>query len=132
MGNLSVIPEKRSWKLVFTGVENVNTATAPNGKDKAEDTKIKVTAGQEVLDVQTSYDKASSSLIVEIPMTDVNVEIAVTFTDGLEIAKNQMADRAYKLLEKAQIGYNKKADVLAVIEEQGRQRCGNTCYHGIE
>lgn len=119
MGNLSVIPEKRSWKLVFTGVENVNTATAPNGKDKAEDTKIKVTAGQEVLDVQTSYDKASSSLIVEIPMTDVNVEIAVTFTDGLEIAKNQMADRAYKLLEKAQIGYNKKADVLAVIEEQG-------------
>lgn len=40
MGNLSVIPEKRSWKLVFTGVENVNTATAPMEKIKQKIQKL--------------------------------------------------------------------------------------------
>ncbi|NCB93593.1 MAG: DUF5110 domain-containing protein [Clostridia bacterium] len=104
MGNLSVIPEKRSWKLVFVAAENIQP---------------EVSAAGEKLDAKVSYDKETSSLIIEIPETSVEKEITVEFAKGLPLCGENLADRCYKLLEKAQVEYNLKEKVLNAVEMQG-------------
>lgn len=103
-GNLSVLPSSRTWKLVFT-------ATAPA-------TPV-VAADGEVLSSKVSYDKESSCLIIEIPETDIEKEICITFPDGLALADQNLTDRCYRLLEKAQIEYNMKSRIYDIVKKQG-------------
>lgn len=105
MGNLSVVPESRSWKLVFTAVENA---------------AVKAEADGEALDVRTSYCQETSSLIVELPETSVEKEICVTFPQGLPMAEQDLEGRCYRFLEKAQIPYNQKAKVMEIVGKLGR------------
>lgn len=105
LGNVSVIPESRSWKVVFMGVEKAC---------------CKVTADGEEVAVKVSYDKAIAALTVEVPETAVGKEIVITFADGISLAENDLAGRCYAMLDKAQIPYNLKSDIQAIVEKMGK------------
>lgn len=105
LGNLSVLPESRSWKVVFMGV------------DKAS---CKVTADGEEIAVKVSYDADTAALTVEVPETAVTKEIVITFTDGITITENDLAKRCFTLLEKAQIPYDVKSAVQKAVETMGK------------
>lgn len=103
-GNTDALPEERSWKLCFRGTEKRD---------------VRVTADMEEVEVFASYDDKSHTLTVEIPATDVNREILVTFPQGLSLAENDVAGECFAILERAQIAYNLKAEIMGVVEEQG-------------
>lgn len=109
LGNVSVIPESRSWKVVFMGVEKAC---------------CKVTADGEEVAVKVSYDKAIAALTVEVPETAVGKEIVITFADGISLAENDLAGRCYAMLDKAQIPYNLKSAIQAVVEKMGKDGIG--------
>lgn len=103
-GNLSVLPPSRTWKLVFTAAAPAVPA---------------VTADGEILSSKVSYDEACSCLIVEIPETEIEKEICITFPYGLALADHKIADRCYRLLEKTQIEYNLKSRIYDIVKKQG-------------
>lgn len=109
LGNVSVIPESRSWKVVFMGVEKAC---------------CKVTADGEEVAVKVSYDKAIAALTVEVPETAVGKEIVITFADGISLAENDLAGRCYAMLDKAQIPYNLKSAIQTVVEKMGKDGIG--------
>lgn len=104
-GNLSVLPKSRTWRLVFTAVE---------------ETAVEAAADGEPVEVKVSYCGETSCLIVELPEISVEKEICVTFPQGLSMAGPKLAKRCYKVLEKAQIEYDVKANVLENIKRHGK------------
>jgi alpha-glucosidase (family GH31 glycosyl hydrolase) len=105
IGNLQVLPAKRSWKLVFTGVENSQATVRADGMP---------------VNVKSFYEEETNKLYIEIPETDIETEIQVVFPQGLPLAEMDLPARCYKLLEKAQIAYDLKARILDVVKKQGR------------
>ena len=105
-GNVSVIPETRSWKVVFMGVEKAC---------------CKVIADSKEIPAKVSYNKTTAALTVEVPETAVSKEIAITFAEGLVIAENDVAGRCYNFLEKAQIPYNLKSEIQTIVESMGKK-----------
>lgn len=92
-----VLPVKRTWKLVFTAVEKTTVETAADGN---------------ILDADVSYCSDTSCLTVEIPAISVDKELCISFPQGLSIAEPGIEERCYKVLDKAQIEYDVKANVL--------------------
>lgn len=105
MGNLMVLPEKRSWKLVFVGVEK----TVPV-----------ITVDGEVIKVSVSYNRENSMLTIKVPETEVTKEICVTFTEGLMMAEPNLEGRCYRILEKAQMEYDEKDRAMNIVRNQGK------------
>ena len=56
---------------------------------------------------------------MEIPETEIEKEICITFPHGLALADHKIADRCYRLLEKAQIEYNLKSRIYDIVKKQG-------------
>ena len=102
-GNLSVLPEKRSWKVEF--------AAAVNGKVCAK-------VNQKEVPATVSYDAASGLLTVLVEDVAVTDELTVSLEGG--IRSNPLADLCYRLLEKAQIEYEQKAKVQKLVETMGK------------
>ena len=99
-GNLSVIPEKRSWKLVFAGIQNT-------------DVKVNVAA-------KAVYDKEKTTLTVHIPDVSVEEEICVIFTDGAKEAQNDVVERGFEVLFRAQTGYDMKYGAYNLLKKHGK------------
>ena len=109
-GNLEVLPKFRSWKLVFAAVKP---------------TAVIVTADKAPLQATVTYEKTTSSLIVELPETAIEKEISVLFPQGLSLTENHLAERCYELLEPAQIGYDLKSKIYGLVKEQGANCIGS-------
>lgn len=103
-GNLDVLPKKRSWKLVFVGVDPA---------------QAQVTVSDEQISANSSYDKQTSMLTIELPEISIGQTIRVAFLNGLSIAKTDITGRCYKRLEKAQTAYDEKARILDTVTKQG-------------
>lgn len=103
-GNLSVIPEKRSYTLLFRNVENCGVSVRIAQKETA---------------VRSSYDGKTRTLSVGLPECDVDCAIDILFRDSLKIAENDVAGAVYKLLDRAQIEYDLKACIQRIVESQG-------------
>ena len=116
MGNLSVIPENRSWKVVFVGVDN---------------TTVKVEADGEAVEGKVTYCSVTSSMTVEIPETSVEKEIRVIFEDGITLTEGNLEERCYKLLEKAQMEYDMKFRIMENIKKQGRNAVATIAAMGL-
>ena len=104
-GNLSVLPQKRSWKLVFTGVSDVPVKVTVNGTES---------------EVPVSFCRETASLIVKLPETAVSEEICVYFPEGITLSDGNRTERCFELLKKAQIEYDKKLQIITTIKKQGR------------
>ena len=90
-GNLSVIPEKRSWSFTFCSVESCEVSATVDGRP---------------VDVQVSYDDSLKRLTVKLPETDVTAEITVSLS-RVAIGDNRK-QRMYEVLERAQTSYDLK------------------------
>ena len=103
-GNLSVIPEKRSYVLLFRNVENCRVSVRNAQKETA---------------VKSSYDCKTRTLSVVLPDFDVEHAAEILFPDGLKIAENDIAGAVYKLLDRAQTEYDLKAYIQRIVECHG-------------
>ncbi|MBO5327211.1 MAG: DUF4968 domain-containing protein [Clostridia bacterium] len=90
-GNLSVIPEKRSWNVVFCSVEGSDVTVTVDGK---------------AISVDTCYDEDLKRLTVKIPATEVTKQIAVSLAE-VTVTDNRK-QRIYDVLERAQMNYDQK------------------------
>ena len=93
-GNLSVIPEKRSWNIVFCSVEKTDVTVTVNGQ---------------AVKAETSYDANYNRLTVKIPTTEVMSNITVSLAE-IAISDNRR-QRIYEALERAQMSYDKKKEI---------------------
>ena len=99
-GNLSVIPEKRSWRIVFCSVENTTVTVTVDGK---------------TVNAETDYNENYNRLTVTIPATEVTSNITVSLAD-VAIADNRR-QRIYEILEQAQMDYELKHELWKAINE---------------
>lgn len=100
-GNLTVLPEKRSWKIVFCSVK---------------DCKATVRVGGHPVINKTDYDANHNRLTVLISATEITKPITVSFREPLVIADNR-AQRIYEVLERAQMNYDLKKKIWKEIEK---------------
>lgn len=103
-GNLSVLPQKRSWKLVFAAT-------------KACRPRVLIDDEKQESGIIYTYEKDTNSLIVEIPDTDITKEICVCFEDGIQLAEKTAEESCFQILERAQMSYGLKNDVYKVIRK---------------
>lgn len=75
--------------------------------------------GQKAVEVSKNYDTATHSLTLELPAVNVGEPIAIDFPQGLPIASNALSEQIYTLLDRAQITYDLKDQLLHIVQEQG-------------
>ena len=98
-GNLTVLPKKRSWKIVLCSVEN-QTAT--------------VRVGGQPVNTEINYDTNYNRLTVAIPAIDITKTITILIDEPLMIADNRK-QRIYEVLERAQMSYELKKKIWEEI-----------------
>lgn len=104
-GNLSVLPEKRSWKFCFFHM-------------KANIVNVLVD-GQEV-NAQAMWKKEINGMEVVLKDVPVSAKIEVVFQNPVEEYEENLAEVVYPILERAQVSYDLKSKLYGLIEEQGR------------
>ncbi len=112
-GNTSVIPEKRSWKLIFCAVDNILS----NDSEYAD--IISVTVDGQLIKAEVSYNEEQCSFIVKIPETDISKNIVVSFKNKLTIADNTM-QQCYNVLQRTQMDYDLKKTIWDTISIHGK------------
>ena len=105
IGNLEVIPERRSWKLVFVATEKNRAEVLVDGK---------------TVDIKEYYDDEKQSVVIEISGIDVTKSITVKFESDLKVAEERKWEPCNKILERAQASYEFKARAIYAIENQGK------------
>ena len=105
-GNLSVIPDNRSWKLVFMASADSQPQVYVDGK---------------ATEFSSYYNEQTQSLIVEINNISVEKRVEVVFSNGLDLAQEKLVERCFEVLEKAQMGYDHKAMAIYEVECHGKQ-----------
>ena len=98
-GNLTVLPQTRSWKIAFCSVKEC-TAT--------------VCIGGQTVNAETHYDADHNRFTVAIPATDIAKPITVSFDEPLVITDNRK-QRIYEVLERAQTNYDLKKKIWKEI-----------------
>ncbi|MGN1142555.1 MAG: TIM-barrel domain-containing protein [Oliverpabstia sp.] len=102
-GNTDVIPGKRDWKLIFYHVNPVNVNVTVEGNRIAAD---------------TAYE--NEKLIVKIKNIPVEKEVQVSFEGGLSECENPLEKETFAILERAQIAYHLKSNLMRAIKSQGK------------
>ena len=87
-GDLSLIPEERSYQVCVYGVEAAKNATAT------------ILCGNEQAEAALAFDADSHVATVFIPATSVQREITVTF-HGLSQACNDFRSEVFRLMDEA-------------------------------
>ena len=107
-GNLSLIPEKRSYTVELMGF-----------KDASAD-QITVTVDGKAICAAVSYDTCRQAMIVQIPAMDVTKEICVDADMQLRQTENQVEKRCFDFLNQAEIGFALKDKLYGVIQSEKR------------
>ena len=104
-GNLSVIPQKRSWKLVFYATEYDDLVVTVDGKE---------------VPYKSWSDGSTQSLVVELEELDVTKTVQILIK-GYSLAEEKIDEKCFEILERAQIGYILKAMSIYEVECHGKQ-----------
>ncbi|MEE1031756.1 MAG: glycoside hydrolase family 31 protein [Ruminococcus sp.] len=107
-GNLSLIPEERSYVVEMTGFKN------------ASDKQLVVTVDNQMTKAVVSYDKKKHALIVQIPATSVTKEIKIRIDKELRQTKNNVQENSFAFLNQAEIDFWLKDQIYAVIQNENR------------
>ena len=102
-GNLSVLPPKRCWCIVLRGVREAPVQVAADGKP---------------LSVRTAYDPETHTLRVALPELPTTAQVVATFPQGLSAVGNDVCREVFRLLNRAQMEYRKKQEILSIVETQ--------------
>lgn len=104
-GNLSVIPQKRNWKLVFYATDYKSISVMVDDKE---------------VEYVSWYDDVTQSLVVELKDVDVIQSICICI-EGYSMAEERIEEKCFEILERAQIEYDLKAMSIYEVECHGKQ-----------
>ncbi|GGA48156.1 glycoside hydrolase family 31 protein [Paenibacillus physcomitrellae] len=124
-GNLSVVPERRSWKLVFCGVAETEVKVLLNEVKGACAGGVSETNGaaessngakESARVIDSSYDEQTHTLTVMVPEVSVNESLTVRLADA-RLAENRVVDEVFALLDRAQIRFQLKEQIYKLVKE---------------
>lgn len=75
-GNLDVIPKRRTWKMEFYGIADVDN--------------LEVTVGGKAIETERIYDEKRHICQVNIPETEVTEQITISFSKGYLLRENNI------------------------------------------
>lgn len=104
-GNLSVIPQKRSWRLVFYATKKEKLAVTVDGREAPYESR---------------NEESTQSLVVELKDIDVRKAVQITIK-GYSPAEENIREKCFEILNRAQIGYTLKARAYREVEHHGKQ-----------
>lgn len=102
-GNLDVIPKRRTWKLEFYGIADVDN--------------LEVTVGGKAIETERIYDEKRHICQVNIPETEVTEQITISFSKGYLLRENNKPAEIFALLYQAKIEYEVKEKIYAYMKE---------------
>ena len=108
VGNLQLIPEKRSYVVELTGFRKA-----------AKDQVIVTIAGQEMKAV-TSYDNAKQAVVLQIPEISVCQEIRICIDKTYFQMENQVVETCFDFLNQAEISFVQKDKIYHLIQKEKR------------
>lgn len=109
-GNMSAVPERRDWTLVFRGVSKAAMQVIVGGEAWDKDL-----VGTTV----TDYDGETLSLSVRLVDVPTSARIQVVFPSGLEIAPSPVLKDCERILFDAQMLYTTKEKALGLVQRFG-------------
>lgn len=102
-GNLDVIPKRRTWKMEFYGIADVDN--------------LEVTVGGKAIETERIYDEKRHICQVNIPATEVTEQITISFFKGYLLRENNKPAEIFALLYQAKIEYEVKEKIYAYMKE---------------
>jgi len=106
-GDLSVIPEFRSYQLRFLGFEKPeHIMTRMDGVEQ---------------ELEYDYDEYRNEVILPAMTQSTSNELVVTFVGGMRFGANKIVDRIFHLLDQVSIDHLLKERIFDVIREQIRE-----------
>lgn len=102
-GNLDVIPKRRTWKMEFYGIADVDN--------------LEVTVGGKAIETERIYDEKRHICQVNIPETEVTEQITISFSKGYLLGENNKPAEIFALLYQAKIEYEVKEKIYAYMKE---------------
>ena len=102
-GNLDVIPKRRTWKMEFYGIADVDN--------------LEVTVGGKAIETERIYDEKRHICQVNIPETEVTEQIMISFSKGYLLRENNKPAEIFALLYQAKIEYEVKEKIYAYMKE---------------
>ena len=102
-GNLDVIPKRRTWKMEFYGIVDVDN--------------LEVTVGGKAIETERIYDEKRHICQVNIPETEVTEQITISFSKGYLLRENNKPAEIFALLYQAKIEYEVKEKIYAYMKE---------------
>ena len=102
-GNLDVIPKRRTWKMEFYGIADVDN--------------LEVTVGGKAIETERIYDEKRHICQVNIPETEVTEQITISFSKGYLLRENNKPAEIFALLYQAKIEYEVKEKIYAHMKE---------------
>ena len=102
-GNLDVIPKRRTWKMEFYGIADVDN--------------LEVTVGGKAIETERIYDEKRHICQVNIPETEVTEQITISFSKGYLLMENNKPAEIFSLLYQAKIEYEVKEKIYAYMKE---------------
>lgn len=102
-GNLDVIPKRRTRKMEFYGIVDVDN--------------LEVTVGGKAIETERIYDEKRHICQVNIPETEVTEQITISFSKGYLLRENNKPAEIFALLYQAKIEYEVKEKIYAYMKE---------------
>lgn len=103
-GYLSILPSARSWELKFYNMKSMPEKILADG--------LEITA-------QICEDEAIHGLDILLETCPIDKEIRVVFPKHPKMYQPDYPSEVYPILERAQISYDLKADLLRLVKELG-------------
>ena len=107
-GNLSLIPKERSYVVELTGYK------------KAAPDQIEVLADGQPITAEVSYDEQKMAVVVKVPSTNVEKEIAIRLSMELRQKENLIEKKCFDFLNQAEIDFLLKDRIIALIQNEHR------------
>jgi alpha-glucosidase (family GH31 glycosyl hydrolase) len=112
-GDLSLIPAKREYQLEFIGIKDCN--------------RIEVTSNDHSIHFNKKYDKKTNTLTLILESCHVEDKIRVILFNGNQMAENNVKEKVFEFLDRAQIAFDLKSDVYNIItsDDSNAYKLGN-------
>ena len=103
-GDLSLIPEERSYVIELTGYEKEAAGS------------VQVFAGDKAVKPQkVTYEAWKKAVVMELPKISVQQELKVTIASKYQAAKNSVEERCFDFLNQAEIDFCLKDELYKMI-----------------
>ena len=107
-GNLTLIPEERSWTVELTGYKNVSPK------------QVVVAVDNQIINTVLSYNEKKQAAIISIPKTAIGKEIKIRIDKELRATENPVRKNCFDFLNQAEIEFALKDQIFALIQKEQR------------